>query len=266
MGQRKTWSLHHVPFTMLWETFSLDYKNNWNTVVDSKISTKYFEAAYDRTYAKSYFAFTWKSKFFSNKIKKLKNKNDQKNFKTQSLCFNWIRNANKGSNETSCNRSYYVCIDTKIIFLNFFFRQEIQFEDKSLIATDTKSFSLKKSNFIVSRSMRKNIINFLKLSNPFIRFRQKRKKRLYKKQNILKRLNPAYLNLQKYRKKKLKTNLKNKQNVKKKFNLRKRKFNRLVVKDRLLRKLNFKKPFVWVRNIKYLLKKRINSNLLFKHL
>lgn len=131
MGQRKTWSLHHVPFSMLWETMAIDHKNNWNTVLDSLTSTRFLEAANDRQYKNSFFAFTWKSRYFSSVYRKVNLKTGENTTpRTKRISFSWIRNANKGSNETSCGKSHFVCFNSEVFLLNLFFRQKILFEDK----------------------------------------------------------------------------------------------------------------------------------------
>lgn len=133
MGQRKTWSLHHVPFSMLWETIAIDDKNNWNTVLDSLTSTRFLEAANDRQYKKSFFAFTWKSRYLSSVYRKVNLKTGENTIpKTKGINFSWIRNANRGSNETSCSKSHFVCFNNEVFLLNLFFRQKILFEDRKV--------------------------------------------------------------------------------------------------------------------------------------
>lgn len=176
MGQRKTWSLHHVPFSMLWETMTLDYKDNWDSVVNSLTAARFLEAANDRQYKNSFFAFTWKSRYLSTSFRK-GNLKTGKGFhlSTKGINFNWIRNANKGSNETSCSKSHYVCFDSEVFLLNLFFRQKIHFEDKKANYGYEGSVSVTKAHLVSCFALKQFIRETVEGFHVFLKNRHKRK-------------------------------------------------------------------------------------------
>ena len=131
MGQKKTWSFHHVPFTMLWESMSLDYKNNWQSIINTKMLDCYSESIFDKEYISNKFIFTWKSKFLPTKnVRNIPNQqrrdicciNKTKTNKI-SFKFTWIDNANRGTNESKCTKSYLIKQNNNSTILNFFFRE-----------------------------------------------------------------------------------------------------------------------------------------------
>lgn len=135
MGQKRTWSFHHVPFSMLWESMPLDYKNNWNSVVFSQLLNSFSGAIFDKENINNRFVFTWKAKHMPvsirNITRKLK-KNQYPKVAAQAWkvnpVFSWVSNANKGTNETSCVRSYLAKFGNTSTVLNFFFREKFSLE------------------------------------------------------------------------------------------------------------------------------------------
>lgn len=135
MGQKRTWSFHHVPFSMLWEHMPLDYKNNWNSIMFSSILNIYSSAIFDKENSSSKFVFTWKNKFMPVSLKNVFRKNKKSVFVKGVLdrwvvkpTFHWINNANKGTNETTCTRSHLVNIGNHRTIINFFFRENFNLD------------------------------------------------------------------------------------------------------------------------------------------
>lgn len=178
MGQRKTWSLHHVPFSMLWETVSIDYNNNWDTVVNSLTAARFLEAANDRQYKNSFFAFTWKSQYFSSVYRKINLRTGKNGApKLKKVNFRWIRNANRGSNETSCGKSHFVSFNSEVFLLNLFFRQKIQFEDKKIEDGIDSSVLINKAHVVSCSALKAHITEAVEKANVFSKNRKKRRSR-----------------------------------------------------------------------------------------
>jgi hypothetical protein len=135
MGQKRTWSFHHVPFSMLWESMPLDYKNNWNSIMFSHILNMYTSAIFDKENTSNKFFFTWKNKYMPVSVratlrKQRNNKYTQNNKADWEVrpVFSWIKNANKGTNETTCTNSHLINLNNNPTILNFFFRENFNLE------------------------------------------------------------------------------------------------------------------------------------------
>lgn len=194
MGQRKTWAMHHVPFSMFWETFTINNKNNWNSVICSFTANQYLSAQYDKNYWKKKFAFIWKSNYFN-----LKNYTfnrvftQQYKLKKKNLFFNWVINANKGSNETSCNKIYYIEINSECILLSFFFRQYINFQNLNKYKKIKNNALIFKFNLLNTEFLDLFITKHVNIKNKFF---FKKSKRIYKLQNLQFLLNGFNRNIQ----------------------------------------------------------------------
>lgn len=178
MGQRKTWSLHHVPFTMLWETLVIEYNNNWNSVINTQISNKFFDAVYDRNYKDSCFSFIWKNKYFTSKFRSINCDETEIKLKKKKIQYTWVINANKGSNETFGTRSYHTSFDTETIFLNFFFRQSINFNVRDSDDIIDRFVKFPRTHILRSNLMLDILKDSLLLKKPLLRFKNKRKLRI----------------------------------------------------------------------------------------
>lgn len=135
MGQKKTWALHHVPYSMLWDNMSLDYRHQWLPVLQGPLSSSYSTAIVDYQFKQSIFSFVWKSPFMT------------KGLTTRQFCtrgrflqvgallqnpapvFEWTTNSNRGTNETMIAKSYLIKMQNTTTLLNLFFRADF-FEQK----------------------------------------------------------------------------------------------------------------------------------------
>lgn len=131
MGQKRTWSFHHVPFTMLWENMSINYNNNWQSSLNSIFLNGYSESIFDKQHLSNNFTYAWKR---TNICLPVKVKNTFVCGKTPlipakkpkyGIRFVWVENANSGTNETSCTRSYITQQNDSTTILNFFFRETL---------------------------------------------------------------------------------------------------------------------------------------------
>lgn len=135
MGQKKTWALHHVPYSMLWDNMSLDYSHQWLAVLQGPVSSFYSSAIVDYHFKQSLFSFVWKSKFMQKRLATQQLYIRKTHLQTPTLdqhlapVFEWTINSNRGTNETMIAKSYFIKMQNSTTLLNLFFRADF-FEQK----------------------------------------------------------------------------------------------------------------------------------------
>ena len=133
MGQKKTWALHHVPYSMLWEPVSHDYTFNWNTIMQHQVITHYTYTIADFLFPKNMNYIIWQSKYVINKLYNINLLKKQPSLlKKKKITFYFNKNANNGTNETTTNKSYLVKTANYQIIIHLFFKPSFTEQKKQI--------------------------------------------------------------------------------------------------------------------------------------
>ena len=181
MGQKKTWALHHVPYSMLWDNMSLDYSHQWLPILQSPLSSFYSSAVVDYHFKQSMFTFVWKSQFMAKSL-------TTRQFCTRSHgqilsldrspapVFSWTVNSNRGTNETMIAKSYLIKMHNSTTLLNFFFRADF-FEQKG----KTKLRAAPKALATLAEPVRQEMHKRVRQLWPSVRLSSRRSTRVARK-------------------------------------------------------------------------------------
>lgn len=183
MGQKKTWALHHVPYSMLWDTMALDYSHQWLPVLQSHLSSGYSSAIVDYYFKKSLFTFVWGSHYTTREAAthrsgaRVAGTNWWAQLhSTTAPVFEWTVNSNKGTNETMIAKAYLIKMQNSTTLLNLFFRADF-FEQKSKIQS-TSSARRALPTAAIAEPVRQEIFKRIKRQWPSIRLGTRRASRL----------------------------------------------------------------------------------------
>jgi hypothetical protein len=173
-----------------------DYKHNWHGVMSNRLLDIYANSIFDKDYGSCRFLFVWKNLFFNTKsIRTIYTEQrsdillvNLKKYTKIRPKYTWIENANNGTNETSCVKTYLVKQNDQTTILNFFFREN--FNLIKLQQTSNKFFN-KRADFTgINDNLKQQIQQRVKNTYPWLTGRRFRK--LIKKNLLL--LNKARFN------------------------------------------------------------------------
>lgn len=174
MGQKKTWSFHHTPFTIFWKVFSVDYTHEWRPILENYFTERYFNTAPDRAVTSNFF-FRFRKKNYSaqNAQPELKSSPIVFAKQKQGFSFLWIKNANRGTNETTASNVRYIKLNQNLVLIHTFFRKFLKIKKNSYQPYRTKYKPLQ-----AQPRLRKWVFDEVSKKNPFIR-KYRHKKRPY---------------------------------------------------------------------------------------
>ena len=170
MGQKKTWALHHVPYSMLWESMCVDYKFLWNTVLQYDVSDHFCTSQIDFVYRQNSFNFFWNCQYLNTfnwganhqtyKKKTLVHKTE--NAKMKAPVFVWKTHAYKGKEEAFFCKNYLIKTNDNSVLLSIYFKK-ITLKKNSLKTNKTNKIN-KIKKFTINQQ--KTIKNKIKLKLP----------------------------------------------------------------------------------------------------
>lgn len=174
MGQKKTWGFHHTPFTVFWKVLSVDYTHQWQPILENHFMERYFSTAPDRTATSNFFFWFQKQNYSAqNAQPKLKNRQAAVTKQKPGFRFLWIKNANRGTNETTASNVRYIKLNQNLVLIHTFFRKflKIKRDKYQLYRSNQKPLQ-------TQQWLRKWVFDEVSKKNPFIR-KYRYKKRPY---------------------------------------------------------------------------------------